>query len=89
VIDKIEVWQKTKRMSILFLRVPIDMDEKVINYLIVKNLEDEDFTTNPYLRVRTAYILAKKEYLKMSAAEITQIKRELEERENERYNKEE
>ena len=76
-------------MSILFLRVPIDMDEKVINYLIIKHLEDKDFTAHPHLRVRTAYILAKKEYLKMSVAEITQIKRELEERENERYNKEE
>lgn len=65
------------------------MDEKVINYLIVKNLEDSNFSAHPHIRVRTAYILAKKQYLKMSAAEITQIKKELEERENERNYKKE
>ena len=88
-INKIAVWQKTKRMSTLFLCVPINMDEKVINYLIIKHLEDKDFTAHPHLRVRTAYILAKKEYLKMSAAKITQIKKELKERENEGDNKKE
>ena len=65
------------------------MDEKVINYLIVKNLEDKNFSAHPHIRVRTAYILAKKQYLKMSAAEITKIKKELEERENERNYKKE
>ena len=49
------------------------MDERIINYLIVKHLEDADFTTHPHLRVRSAYILAKKEYLDMSAAEKTEI----------------
>ena len=76
-------------MSTLFLCVQINMDEKVINYLIVKNLEDRNFSAHPHIRVRTAYILAKKQYLKMSAAEITQIKKELEERENERNYKKE
>lgn len=86
---KLQSDKKPKECQYFFLRVPIDMDEKVINYLIIKHLEDKDFMAHPHLRIRTAYILAKKEYLKMSAAEITQIKRELEERENERYNKEE
>ena len=76
-------------MSTLFLCVQINMDEKVINYLIVKNLEDRNFSAHPHIRVRTAYILAKKQYLKMSAAEITKIKKELEERENERNYKKE
>ena len=49
------------------------MDERIINYLIVKHLEDADFTAHPHLRVRSAYILAKKEYLDMSAAEKTEI----------------
>ena len=76
-------------MSTLFLCVQINMDEKVINYLIVKHLEDVGFSAHPHLRVRSAYILAKKEYLNMSAAEKTQIKEKLEERENEGNNKKE
>ena len=76
-------------MSTLFLRVQINMDERIINYLIVKHLEDVDFSAHPHLRVRSAYILAKKEYLNMSAAEKTQIKEKLEERENEGNNKKE
>ena len=49
------------------------MDERIINYLIVKHLEDADFTAHPHLRVRSAYILAKKEYLDISAAKKTEI----------------
>jgi hypothetical protein len=45
------------------------MDEKILNYLIVKHLEDENFESHPHLRVRSAYILAKKEYSNMSDKE--------------------
>lgn len=45
------------------------MDEKILNYLIVKHLEDENFESHPHLRVRSAYILAKKEYLTMTQKE--------------------
>ena len=45
------------------------MDEKILNYLIVRHLKDEDFEPHPHLRVRSAYILAKKEYLNMSEKE--------------------
>jgi hypothetical protein len=63
------------------------MDERIINYLIVKHLEDVDFSTHPHLRVRSAYILAKKEYFDMSAAEKTEILNKLGE-DDERNNKE-
>jgi len=59
------------------------MDERIINYLIVKHLEDVDFSAHPHIRVRSAYILAKQEYLNMSEAERKEIKQKLEERENE------
>jgi len=52
-----------------FLCVLQNMDEKILNYLIVGHLEDEDFESHPHLRVRSAYILAKKEYLNMSKKE--------------------
>ena len=60
-------------MSTIFLCVLINMDERIVNYLIVKHLEDVDFSAHPHLRVRSAYILAKKQYLDMSAAEKTEI----------------
>jgi len=56
-------------MSILFLCVLQNMDEKILNYLIVRHLKDEDFEPHPHLRVRSAYILAKKEYLNMDEKE--------------------
>lgn len=43
--------------------------EELINYLIVKNLEDKDFVCNPNIRVRGAYILAKKQLTKMTEEE--------------------
>ena len=54
------------------------MDERIVNYLIVRHLEDVDFSAHPHLRVRSAYILAKKQYLDMSAAEKTEILNKLE-----------
>jgi len=56
-------------MSTLFLCVLQSMDERILNYLIVRHLEDESFDAHPHLRVRSAYILAKKEYLNMSDKE--------------------
>ena len=49
------------------------MDERIINYLIVKHLEDVNFLAHPHSRVRSAYILAKKQYLDMSAVEKEEI----------------
>ena len=45
------------------------MDEKILNYLIVRHLEDENLESHTHLRVRSAYILAKKEYSNMSDKE--------------------
>jgi hypothetical protein len=49
------------------------MEERIINYLIVKHIEDADFTAHPHCRVKSAYILAKKEYYAMSESEKKQI----------------
>lgn len=43
--------------------------EEIMNYLIVKHLQDPNFECNPHIRVRSAYILAKKEYERMSDKE--------------------
>ena len=49
------------------------MKERIINYLIVKHLEDRDFDAHPHQKVKSAYILAKKEYEKLSEFEKEQI----------------
>ena len=49
------------------------MEERIINYLIVKHLEDKEFGADPGQRVKSAYILAKKEYKQMSEAEKEEI----------------
>ena len=49
------------------------MEELIINYLIVKHLEDPNFECHPHIRVRSAYILAKKEYASMSEEQKVNI----------------
>lgn len=53
--------------------VILNMRERIINYLIVKRLEDEEFDAHPHQRVKSAYILAKKEYEKLSETDKQQI----------------
>jgi len=49
------------------------MEERIINYLIVKHLENQDFSAHPHHRVRSAYILAKSEYSNMSESQKQEI----------------
>jgi hypothetical protein len=42
------------------------MKNKIINYLILKIMEDEEFEPNPSKRVRSAFIIAQKQYPKLS-----------------------
>jgi hypothetical protein len=42
------------------------MKEKIIDYLIVKHLNAEDFNYNPNQRIKAAFILAKKEFKKLT-----------------------
>lgn len=49
------------------------MDEKIINYLIVKQLNDPRCEGNPHIKVRTAYILARKELAQMTQDQKEQI----------------
>jgi hypothetical protein len=67
-------------MSRLFLGVPRIMKEKVIDYLTLKMLLDKDFQSNPNQRMKTAYILAKKEYNKLTEAQIDEIWRKIKDR---------
>lgn len=64
------------------------MEERIINYLIVMHLEDKDFNAHPHQRVKSAYILAKKEYKELSEAEKKEIIKYINERNDERINKE-
>ena len=60
-------------MSTLFFSVYPNMRERIINYLIVKHLEDKEFNAHPHQRVKSAYILAKKEYKELSEAQKEEI----------------
>lgn len=64
-------------MSTLFFSVLINVDEEIINYLIIQHLQDVDFSTHPHIRVRSAYILAKKEYKALTKKEKNKIKNKL------------
>ncbi len=49
------------------------MKEKIIDYLISQILLDRDFQSNPNQRIKSAYILAKKLYRKLSEEEKEEI----------------
>ena len=53
------------------------MKNKIINYLILKIMEDESFEPNPSKRVRSAWIIAQKQYPKLSEQEKKKIIEEL------------
>ena len=73
-------------MSTLFFSVSMVMREEILNYLIVKNLEDESFDAHVHQRVKLAYILAKKQYLQLTDEQKQKI---LEDERNDRINKKE
>lgn len=54
------------------------MKEKVIDYLTLSILLDRDFQSNPNQRIKSAYILAKKEYSKLTEAQREEIQRKIE-----------
>lgn len=49
------------------------VEEKVVDYLTVQLIEDEEFTAHPHCRVRTAWIRAKSLYKRMSEEERLKI----------------
>ena len=53
------------------------MKNKIINYLILKIMKDESFESNPSKRVRSAWIIAQKQYSKLSEQEKKKIIEEL------------
>ena len=53
------------------------MKNKIINYLILKIMEDESFEPNPSKRIRSAWIIAQKQYSKLSKQEKKEIIEEL------------
>ena len=53
------------------------MKNKIINYLILKIMEDDSFEPNPSKRVRSAWIIAQKQYPKLSEQEKKKIIEEL------------
>ena len=53
------------------------MDEKIINYLMIGYLRDPRCEGNHHIRVRSAYILAKKEFQNMSEKEKKRIREKI------------
>tara|TARA_X000001036_G_C20654208_1_gene796297 strand:+ start:583 stop:762 length:180 start_codon:yes stop_codon:yes gene_type:complete len=49
------------------------MREKILDYLTIGRLLDKDFKAHPNQRIRTAYILAQKDYKKLSEEEKQEI----------------
>jgi hypothetical protein len=53
------------------------MDEKIINYLMVRHLRDPRCEGNHHIRIRSAYILAKKEFENISEKERKRIMKKI------------
>tara|TARA_B100002019_G_scaffold106695_1_gene91703 strand:- start:40195 stop:40377 length:183 start_codon:yes stop_codon:yes gene_type:complete len=51
--------------------------ELIIDYLTVKLIEDNTFQANPHIRARTAWIEAKKMFLKLSDEQKQNILRKI------------
>jgi len=49
------------------------MKAKIIDYLTLQNLLDRDFQSQPNQRIKTAFILAKKQYEELSEKEKREI----------------
>mgnify|MGYP006892406867 CR=1 FL=1 len=49
------------------------MREKILDYLTISYLLDKDFQAHPNQRIRTAYILAKKDYKNLTQEQKDEI----------------
>jgi len=54
------------------------MKAKIIDYLTLQNLLDRDFQSQPNQKIKTAFILAKKQYEKLSEEEKREILKKIE-----------
>ena len=54
------------------------MKAKIIDYLTLQNLLDRDFQSQPNQRIKTAFILAKKQYKKLSEEDKRKILEKIE-----------
>ena len=61
------------------------MDEEIIDYLVVRNLNDKNFEPFSAQRARPAWILAKKQYLQLTESDKDLIKRNINDRKNSNY----
>jgi len=53
------------------------MKEKIMDYLTLKYLMDRDFQADPNQRIRTAFILAKKDYKRLTIQDKEKIMKKL------------
>lgn len=58
------------------------MKEKIIDHLTMKHLSADEFNPSCNQRIRTACILAKKDYDKLTEEQKQDMLKEIEEREN-------
>jgi len=54
------------------------MKAKIIDYLTLQNLLDRDFQSQPNQKIKTAFILAKKQYEKLSEEKKREILKKIE-----------
>jgi len=54
------------------------MKAKIIDYLTLQNLLDRDFQSQPNQKIKTAFILAKKQYEELSEKEKREILKKIE-----------
>lgn len=50
-----------------------NIEEKIIDYLTIKLIEDKSFISHPHSRVRSAWMKAKKQFIKLTEEEKESI----------------
>ena len=57
-----------------------NIEEKIIDYLTIKLIEDKSFISHPHSRVRSAWMKAKKQFIKLTEEEKESILKIIDER---------
>ena len=57
-----------------------NIEEKIIDYLTIKLIEDKAFVSHPHSRVRSAWMKAKKQFIKLTEEEKESILKIIDER---------
>ena len=47
----------------------MNIEEKIVDYLTIKLIEDEQFVSHPHSRVRSAWMKARKQFIELTEKE--------------------